>query len=126
MIVYRARTLLACIVCCILGCATPYRPPVDGPTASVRFVNESGLAGKVTSYADEECNKDAHSGELAALGVEPDKKETTVVVAANRPLIFTFLTGSRGGPLGIAGWENMNCSMTLRFVPEESVQYNVT
>jgi hypothetical protein len=84
------------------------------------------LAGKVTSYADEECRKDAHSGELAALGVEPDKRETTVVVAANRPLIFTFLTGSRGGPLGIAGWENMNCSMTLRFIPEESVQYTVT
>jgi len=92
------------------GCATPYVPPSNGPTAQITFVNGALRPLHVSFYEKSEfCTGRRLAGKL------PPSNRETYTVPADGTLTFEFYQTESA--------DNRYCLTNLRFTPTPSGRY---
>ncbi|MFK7973755.1 MAG: hypothetical protein AB8B66_02680 [Rickettsiaceae bacterium] len=108
------KIILVIVTLLLSGCALtpiPYAPPLEGPTATVNFQNNSHRDLEISFYKE----SDGCKGLQTTPVISPNTHATHVIYAG-RPLTFEYylLQFKQAGSF---------CFMNLRFVPETNHNY---
>jgi hypothetical protein len=129
------RVVIAFLAFSCAGCATVYKPELNGPTAEIRFIARSNAQTLVAALSDEQCGTSRNAGRLAILGgpishtVSALKHQSLgmmggegldlqdiheMIVPAGRPFSYVFKTNNFAGSV---------CDAALTFTPQQGRQY---
>ena len=113
------KIILVIVTLLLSGCALtpiPYAPPLEGPTATVKFQNDAQKDLKITFYEE----SDGCKGRRTTPLILPNT-DATYVIYAGKP--FTFKYHISQAQYTDAGTLHYYFITNLRFVPEKDHDY---
>ena len=104
----------------LLGCAHQFISPTTGPTAKIKFINNTSFVVLFRAEDNENCERKERYGVLAVVKADTSivPSEKNVIVYADNTLVFNV----QGN---IIGSRSITCNMTQQLFVENGKEYEV-
>lgn len=125
------KIIQATAVLLLAGCATAYKAPVSGPSATLTFATMPlGLGSSilVQNFDDDDCADSPNGTRLATFAGAPFQGSAdphdgvSRTIPAGRPVVFSFVFEN-----GAAGFtDTRSCTITTTFLPTAGAHYRAS